>query len=205
MVIRESILGSRLASNWGWVVARGVAGIIFGVLALAWPGATFMSLLMFFAVFVFFEGVANVISAVSGGRADEPMWGTLLLEGLLSIGLAVLAVLAPARMALAVVWTIGFWAMITGALRIGAAIRLRKLIEHEWLMVLSGLAAIAFGALLLFRPMAGAVVMLWWLGAYEIVFGITMLAVGFRLRSELHHHEPRGRQRIGEHRAHQSA
>ena len=96
MVIRESILGSRLASNWGWVVARGVAGIIFGVLALAWPGATFMSLLMFFAVFVFFEGVANVISAVSGGRGDEPMWGTLLLEGLLSIGLAVLAVLAPA-------------------------------------------------------------------------------------------------------------
>ena len=205
MVIRESILGSRLASNWGWVVARGVAGIIFGVLALAWPGATFMSLLMFFAVFVFFEGVANVISAVSGGRGDEPMWGTLLLEGLLSIGLAVLAVLAPARMAIAVVWTIGFWAMITGALRIGAAIRLRKLIEHEWLMVLSGLAAIGFGALLLFRPMAGAVVMLWWLGAYEVVFGITMLAVGFRLRSELHHHEPGGRQRIGEHHAHQSA
>jgi uncharacterized membrane protein HdeD (DUF308 family) len=205
MVIRESILGSRLASNWGWVVARGVAGIIFGVLALAWPGATFMSLLMFFAVFVFFEGVANVISAVSGGRGDEPMWGTLLLEGLLSIGLAVLAVLAPARMAIAVVWTIGFWAMITGALRIGAAIRLRKLIDHEWLMALSGLAAIGFGGLLLFRPMAGAVVMLWWLGAYEVIFGITMLAVGFRLRSELHHHEPGGRQRLREHHAHQSA
>jgi uncharacterized membrane protein HdeD (DUF308 family) len=205
MVIRESISGSRLAANWGWIVARGVAGVIFGVLALAWPGATFMSLLMFFAVFVFFEGVANVISAVSGGRTSEPMWGTLLLEGLLSMGLAVLAVLAPARMAIAVVWTIGLWAMITGGLRIGAAIRLRKLIEHEWLMVLSGVAAIAFGALLLFRPMAGAVVMLWWLGAYELVFGITMLAVGFRLRSELHHHEPGGRQRISEHHAHQSA
>ena len=96
-----------------------------------------MSLLMLFAVFVFFEGVANVISAVSGGRAGESMWGTLLLEGLLSIGLAVLAVLAPARMAIAVVWTIGFWAIITGGLRIGAAIRLRKLIDHEWLMGIS--------------------------------------------------------------------
>jgi uncharacterized membrane protein HdeD (DUF308 family) len=204
MVISESIVGSRLASNWGWVVARGVAGIIFGVLALAWPGATFMSLLMLFAVFVFFEGIANVMSAVAGGRTGESMWGMLLLEGLLSIGLAVLAVLAPARMAMAVVWTIGFWAIITGGLRIGAALRLRKLIEHEWLMALSGVAAIGFGLLLLFRPMAGALVMLWWLGAYEIVFGMTMLAVGLRLRSELHHHQPGGRQRIGGH-AHQSA
>jgi uncharacterized membrane protein HdeD (DUF308 family) len=205
MMLRESVVGSKLASNWGWVVARGVAGIIFGVLALAWPGATFMTLLMFFAVFVFFEGVANVLSAVSGGRSEEPMWGTLLIEGLLSIALAVLAVLAPARMAVAVVWTIGLWAMITGALRIGAAVRLRRMIEHEWLLALSGLAAIAFGGLLLFRPMLGAIAMLWWLGAYEIVFGITMLAVGFRLRSELQHHEPGGRQRIGEHHAHQSA
>jgi len=204
-MLRESVLGSKLASNWGWVVARGVAGIIFGVLALAWPGATFMTLLMFFAVFVFFEGVANVLSAVSGGRSEEPMWGTLLIEGLLSIALAVLAVLAPARMAVAVVWTIGLWAMITGALRIGAAVRLRRMIEHEWLLALSGLAAIAFGGLLLFRPMLGAIAMLWWLGAYEIVFGITMLAVGFRLRSELQHHEPGGRQRIGEHHVHQSA
>jgi len=204
-MLRESVLGSKLASNWGWVVARGVAGIIFGVLALAWPGATFMTLLMFFAVFVFFEWVANVLSAVSGGRSEEPMWGTLLIEGLLSIALAVLAVLAPARMAVAVVWTIGLWAMITGALRIGAAGRLRRMIEHEWLLALSGLAAIAFGGLLLFRPMLGAIAMLWWLGAYEIVFGITMLAVGFRLRSELQHHEPGGRQRIGEHHVHQSA
>ena len=205
MVIGESIFNSRLASNWGWVVARGVAGIIFGILALAWPGATFMSLLMLFAVFVFFEGIANVISAVKGGRAGEAMWGTLLLEGLLSIGLAVLAVLAPARMAVAVVWTIGFWAIITGALRIGAAIRLRKLIDHEWLMALSGVAAIGFGLLLLFQPTIGAVAMLWWLGAYEVVFGITMIAVGFRLRGELHHHERGGRPHIVEHRPHPPA
>ena len=204
MVIRESILESRLASNWGWVVARGAAGIIFGVLALAWPGATFKSLLMLFAVFVFFEGIANVITAMARGRADEPMWGTLLLEGLLSISLAVLAVLAPARMAIAIVWTIGLWAIITGGLRIGTSIRLRKLLDHEWLMALSGVAAIGFGLLLLFRPMVGAVAMVWWLGAYEIAFGMMLLAVGLRLRSELHHYDRGSRPRIGGH-AHQSA
>jgi len=205
MVIRESILESKLAANWGWVVARGVAGILFGVVALAWPSATFMSLLMLFALFVFFEGVANVMSAVARGRADEPMWGTLLLEGMLSISLAVLAVLAPARMAIAVVWTIGLWAMITGGLRIGAAIRLRKLLDHEWLMALSGVAAIAFGLLLLFRPMVGATVMLWWLGAYEIAFGLMMLAVGLRLRGERHHYERGGGERFRQRHAHQPA
>lgn len=204
MVVRESILESRLAANWGWVVARGVAGILFGVLALTWPGATFTSLLMLFALFVFFEGVANVMSAVARGRADEPMWGTLLLEGLLSISLAVLAVLAPARMAIAIVWTIGFWALITGGLRIGAAIRLRKLLDHEWLMALSGVAAIGFGLLLLLRPTVGATAMLWWLGAYEIAFGLMMLAVGLRLRGDLQHYDRGSRPRIGRH-AHQSA
>ena len=205
MVIRESILESRLAANWGWVVARGVAGILFGVLALAWPGATFTSLLMLFAVFVFFEGVANVMSAVARGRADEPMWGTLVLEGLLSISLAVLAVLAPARMAIAIVWTIGFWALITGGLRIGAAIRLRKLLDHEWLMALSGVAAIGFGLLLLFRPMVGATAMLWWLGAYEIAFGLMMLAVGLRLRGDRHHYERGSGQRFRQRHTHQPA
>jgi len=205
MVIRESILESRLAANWGWVVARGVAGILFGVLALAWPGATFTSLLMLFALFVFFEGVANVMSAVARGRADEPMWGTLLLEGMLSISLAVLAVLAPARMAIAIVWTIGLWAMITGGLRIGAAIRLRKLLDHEWLMALSGVAAIGFGLLLLFRPMVGATAMLWWLGAYEIAFGLMMLAVGLRLRGDRHHYERGSGQRFRQRHTHQPA
>lgn len=176
---------SRLESNWGWVVARGIAGIIFGVLALAWPGATLVSLLLVFAVFAFFEGIANVISAAVGGRAGEPRWGTLLVEGILSIAVAALIVLSPARMALAMVWVLGFWAVATGALRIGAAIRLRKIIEHEWLLALDGALSIAFGLVLLFRPFIGALALVYWLGAYAIVFGVMTAIVGFRLHS--HH------------------
>jgi uncharacterized membrane protein HdeD (DUF308 family) len=178
---------SRLESNWGWVVARGIAGIIFGVLALAWPGATFVSLLLVFAVFAFFEGIANVISAISGGRAGEPRWGTLLLEGVLSIVIAALIVLSPARMALAMVWALGFWAIVTGALRIGAAIRLRKIIEHEWLLGLAGLLSIGFGLVLMFRPLIGTLALVYWLGAYAIVFGVMQAVVGFELRSHLRH------------------
>ena len=180
------MLASRLASNWGWVVARGVAGIIFGVLALAWPGVTLLVLLMVFAAFAFVEGIENVVSAVKGGRAREARWGMLLVEGLLSIAVAVLAVLWPARMALALVWVMGVWAIVTGALRIGAAIRLRAVIAREWLLALAGVLSIAFGLVLLFRPLAGAVALVWWFGAYAIVFGVMMIAVGLRLRHADH-------------------
>lgn len=181
--------GSMLERKWGWVVARGVAGVLFGVIALARPGATWFTLIMLFAVFAFFEGIANVISAAVGGREGEPRWGTLLVEGLLSIAVAVLAVLSPARMSLALVWMIGFWAIFTGGFRIATAIRLRKVIDHEWAMGLAGAAAIVLGLVLLFRPVAGAIGLIWWLGAYAIIFGVMMMVVGFRLRHLKHLHE----------------
>ena len=99
-MLEGTMLGraTMLERKWGWVVARGVAGILFGIIALARPTATWFTLIMLFAVFAFFEGIANVISAAVGGREGEPRWGSLLVEGLLSIAVAVLAVLSPARM-----------------------------------------------------------------------------------------------------------
>jgi uncharacterized membrane protein HdeD (DUF308 family) len=149
---------------------------------------------MLFATFAFIEGISNVIGAIKGGRVGEPRWGTLLLEGLLSIAVAVLIVMSPARMSIALIWTLGFWALLTGALRIGAAIRLRKIIAHEWVLALAGVFAIAFGLVVLFRPVAGALAMLWWLASYEIVFGIMLMVVGFRLRHVAQIQEGGGRQ-----------
>ena len=182
---------SRLESNWGWAFARGIAGIVFGVLALAWPGQTLFSLMLGFAVFAFFEGMANIISAVSGGRPGEPAWGTLMVEGLLSIIFAGLIVMSPARMAAAAGWALGFWAVLTGALRIGAALRLRKIIDREWMLALDGACSIAFGLLLVSRPVESVRALVWWLGIYSITFGLLTAAVGVRLRSHLVRTRPR--------------
>jgi uncharacterized membrane protein HdeD (DUF308 family) len=178
------MLGRTFSSglSWGWIVARGVAAMVLGFLVLAWPRATWLTLVMLFAVFAFAEGVANIISAIRGGKLGEPRWGTLLLEGLLSVAVAILAVVWPARMTIAFVWMLGIWGIVNGALRIGTAVRLRKIIQHEWALGLSGALSIAFGAVLLFQPVVGTLALIWWLGSYAIIFGALIIGVGFRVR-----------------------
>jgi len=123
-----------------------------------------------------------VIAAARVGRAGSN-WGALLVEGLLSIAIGVLAVLWPASTALAFVWLIGAWAVLTGALEIASAIKLRKVIAREWLLGIAGALSIAFGLLMVYRPLAGGLAVVWWLGAYALITGVMMIGLGFRLRS----------------------
>jgi uncharacterized membrane protein HdeD (DUF308 family) len=113
----------------------------------------------------------------------------LLLEGLLYVAAGMVAVFWPASTALAFLWVLAFWSIISGGLEISSAIRLRKIIDHEWTLALAGAVSIAFGALLLLRPLVGAVAVVWWLGAYAMVYGILMTVLGFRLRSHGHAHK----------------
>src|SRR4051812_8143751 len=130
-----------LASRWGWVVARGVVAILFGLLALARPGATSLSLVMLFGAYAVVGGIAAVVSAAERGRAGYS-WGMLLLDGLLGIAVGVLSLLAPATVAFAFIWVVGVWAIAAGGLEIASAIRLRKVISHEWALGLAGVVSV---------------------------------------------------------------
>jgi len=181
---KESLgLAEGLASRWGWLVFKGVVGVLFGLLAFARPGRMAFSMVLVFGVYAFVAGISTVIASARSGRAREQGWGALLVEGLLGIAIGALALLWPASTALAFVWMIGAWAIVTGVLEIVGAIRLRKLIEHEWTLGIAGVLSIAFGLLMLYRPIAGGVAVVWWLGAYALMFGILMIVLGFRLRS----------------------
>jgi uncharacterized membrane protein HdeD (DUF308 family) len=171
-----------LPSRWGWVVCKGALAVLFGLVAFARPGAMAFSMVLVFGCFAFAAGIATVIAAARSGRAGDS-WGALLIEGLLGIAVGALAVLWPARMALAFVWLIGVWAILAGALEIASAIRLRKFIQREWALGLAGVLSIVFGLLMFYRPLAGGVAVVWYLGAYALIFGVLMIVVGFRLRS----------------------
>jgi uncharacterized membrane protein HdeD (DUF308 family) len=171
-----------LARNW-WVVAlRGVFAIIFGVLALIWPGLTLFVLIVMFGAYALVDGIFAVIAGIASYGRNERWWA-VLLEGIAGIVLGLLTFFYPGVTALVLVYFIAAWALITGVFEIAAAIRLRKEIEGEWMMVLSGIASIIFGVFLVVAPGAGALGLTWVIGAYAILFGVLLLILAFRLRN----------------------
>ena len=171
-----------LARNWWAVLLRGIVGILFGIVTFFAPGISFGALVLVFGAYAFADGVLTIISALRA-RAENERWWVLVLEGLADIGVGVITVLWPGITALVLIYVIAAWALITGGLEIAAAIRLRKVITHEWWLVLAGIASIAFGVLLALFPAIGALTLTLWVGAYAFVFGILMVGLAFRLRS----------------------
>jgi uncharacterized membrane protein HdeD (DUF308 family) len=171
-----------LAQNWWLFLLRGILGILFGVVALIFPGPTMLSLVLLFSAYTLVEGVAGIISAVRAIRRKEDRWGWLIFEGLLNIAVAILAFLWPGMTVLAFVLLVAAWAIVSGALMTAAAIRLN--VSHgRWWLVLGGLLSVAYGALLVATPLIGAIVLTWWMGAYAIAFGVALVVLSFKLRS----------------------
>lgn len=174
-------LSATLAQNWWAVALRGVFGILFGLVAFALPGATILSLVLFFSAYMLVDGIFAIISAVRAARRNR-RWGMLLLEGVVDIATGAVALLWPTITVLAFVLLVGAWAILSGGLMFASAFRLRRRYGRVWL-ALGGLASLIFGVLLIAAPLVGAVVLTWWIGAYALVFGAMLLVLAFQLRS----------------------
>jgi uncharacterized membrane protein HdeD (DUF308 family) len=175
------VLSAILAQNWWAIALRGVFGIIFGLIALFSPGATILALVLLFSAYLFVDGVFGIVSAARAASRHQ-RWALLLLEGVVNIAVAALALIWPGLTALAFVLMVAAWSLVTGGLMLAAAYKLKP--EYgRWWLALSGAASLVFGVLLVMAPLAGLVVLTWWLGAYALVFGIMLLILGFRLRA----------------------
>lgn len=166
-----------------WVPAlRGVVGIAFAVLAIAWPGLTLLSLVALFAAYAILAGIASLAGALRHRSGADLRWDAVIL-GLVSIGAGLVAAYHPAATALLLVLIMGANALVVGVLDILAAIRLRRTIAGEWLLALAGLASIVFGALVFARPGAGALALVWLVSLYAFVTGALLLGLGLRMRT----------------------
>jgi uncharacterized membrane protein HdeD (DUF308 family) len=172
-----------LARNWWAIVLRGVCAILFGLCAFFWPGITLAVLVLFYGAFALADGILAVIWSFVGRREGAFPWG-MLLAGLLGIVVGVMTFIWPGLTALALLYLIAFWAILRGIFEIIAAVHLRRELEGEWLLGLSGALSILLGIFLVLWPGAGALAVLWWVGAFAIVFGILSIILGFRLKGE---------------------
>lgn len=184
MAIGEMAIGAmvhQLARNWGWIVFRGVAAILFGVLAFAWPSLTLGVLVVIWGAYALSDGLLSLVAAFKIKDAGKPMW-PLVVVGLLGIAAGVLTFVWPGMTALVLLSFIAAWALITGVFQVVAAIRLRKVISNEWLLAISGVLSMAFGVLMLARPAAGALAVIWIIGWYATLFGVTLVMLGLRIK-----------------------
>lgn len=176
-------MNETLLRSWWMLALRGAIALVFGVLALVWPGLTLLWLVALFAAYALLGGAVWAYGAIRNRKRDDNWWVILLL-GLVSIGAGVIAMVHPALTALVLILLMGANALVTGVLDVVVAARLRKYIRGEWLLVLSGIASIAFGVIVfLFPTGAGALALVWLIGIYAIVTGILLFAVALRVRS----------------------
>jgi uncharacterized membrane protein HdeD (DUF308 family) len=182
MNIVEKKLAAILFRNWWVLLLRGLVAIAFGVLIWFQPGISLAALVLLFGAYSMADGILSVWTAIAE-RKEREHWGLLFVAGLLGIGVGILTFLVPGITALALLFYIAIWAIATGVLEIVAAIRLRKEIEGEWLLILSGLASVVFGVILMAQPGVGALAVLWLIATYAIVFGVLLVILAFKARS----------------------
>ena len=177
----EQAISSEIASASWFPIMRGVIAVVFGFFALMKPGMALSALIILFGAYAIVDGVLAMIGCIRMAGKHDP-WLALLFEGVVGIAAGIIAFRTPGITALALLFVIAAWAIITGILEIAAAFELRKYISGEWALGLSGLLSIVFGWLLFWQPHSGILALVWIVGIYAILFGALMLYVGSQMR-----------------------
>jgi uncharacterized membrane protein HdeD (DUF308 family) len=177
-----SALLAALAENWWLLLLRGLAAIAFGVIAFFWPDITLVALTYLFGAYALVDGVVAIWAAFNAPGDAGPRWW-LGLSGVVSILAGLAAFFYTGITTLVLLMFIAVWAIIIGVVQIWGAIELRKIFDDEWLLGLTGVLSIVFGVILIAKPGAGALALVWVIGWFAIVFGSLYTALAFRLRT----------------------
>lgn len=178
----EKQLAGTLSRKWWVLLLRGLIAIAFGVLIWLQPMISLKALVLVFGIYVLADGILGVSMAIAGGEWLEHRW-VLFFSGILGMGVGILTLLRPNITGLVLLFYIAIWAVVEGILEIITAIRLRKEMTGEWLLILGGLMTMAFGVILIAWPLEGALAVLGLIGAYGIIFGILLVILAFKAKS----------------------
>ncbi len=167
--------------RWWVMLLKGLCAIALGISAIVWPQITLVTLVYLFGIFTLVDGAAAIVLGIRG-ESDGTVWWTLVLMGVLAVIAGIFVFAFPAIAALWLIALIAATAIVRGLFEIVAAIRLRKELDDEWILALSGVMSILFGGLILYRPDAGLVAIVLLIGAYMIAIGVFAVALSLRFR-----------------------
>lgn len=170
-----------LKGGWWLIVLRGIAAVLFGILAFVWPGITAQVLVLLFGAYSLVNGIITLSLAIRAPKGT-PGTGTLVLLGLIGIAAGIVTFFYPGITAISLLAVIASWAILTGIFEVVVAIKLRKQVSNEWVLIVSGVLSVVFGVLVIATPNAGALSIIWLIGIYAILFGIMMLTLAFKLK-----------------------
>jgi uncharacterized membrane protein HdeD (DUF308 family) len=179
------VLGRELltavADDWWLLLVRGLAAIAFGVIAFLWPAITLVSMIYLFGIYAIVDGLVAIWAAFNLPGQPGPRWW-LGLSGVVSILAGIIAFVYTGMTALVLLVVIAVWAIIIGLLQLYAAIQLWKVIDNDWWLILSGLLAVAFGAVMIAWPSTGALALIWSIAWFALFFGCMFVGLAFELR-----------------------
>ncbi len=173
-----------LARNWWIILLRGICALVFGLLTFVWPGVTLVTLVLLWGAFALIDGSFALWAGIVGNNPKMRWW--LVIAGLVGIGAGLTTLLMPGVTALVLLFFIAGWAIGVGVMQIIGAIRLRKEIDNEWMLIASGALLVLFGLVLFFQPGAGALGLIFVIGAFSLIYGVTLIAFAWKLRSHSH-------------------
>lgn len=180
MNLPVSPLVSLLARSWWVLLLYGLVALVFGAVAILQPLAAATALAWAIGVMAVVEGVISLVALFGGNSGVSRGW--LAVYALASLVFGVLAVINPLATASVLVLLLAVWLIVAGIHRIVFAVRVRRHIQGEWLLILSGVLAIVLGALLVANPLAGVAVTTLWIGIGSLIYGVLQVVVAFRLR-----------------------
>jgi uncharacterized membrane protein HdeD (DUF308 family) len=165
-----------MSDHWWVVLLRGLFAILFGILAFTWPGLTALILVTLWGAYAFVDGIFGVVAGIRG------KWTSLVVLGVLGILAGIVAFFRPGLTAISLLWVLAIWVIVAGAMQIGAAVRLRKEVQGEWLWILSGILMVGLGLLFFLYPGAAILSVTWLLASLAVVWGILLVMLSFKLK-----------------------
>ena len=171
----------QLSRHWWWLALRGMAAILFGILALAWRGETLGSFMLLFGGFALVDGLLVIFVTLTQIGGDKRWW--ILSHGLLSVILAILSFIWADATASILLYLVAAWTLITGTLEVAGATRLDRWVANEELLYQSGIASISFAVLLIIVSQASVLSVTQLIGPAAIIFGLLMLVLSLNIRN----------------------